>query len=78
MKDSTIRVSVALQGIGEALDRVIEEVAGERIAFTLIVFTDGRASYLSTCKREDSVREIKGLLEDWGRGMPDIPAHKLQ
>jgi hypothetical protein len=78
MKDSTVKVSHALQSIGEALDRVIEDVAGERIPFTLIVFTEGRASYLSSALREDSVREIKDLLAHWEGGMPDIPAHEVQ
>jgi hypothetical protein len=42
------------------------------------VFTEQRASYISTVKREDSVREIKALLDDWANGLPDIPAHEVQ
>lgn len=78
MKASTIKVSQRLQTIGKALDEVITEVAGERVAFTLLVFTEGRASYLSTASREDSVREIKNLLELWEAGMPDVPAHEVR
>lgn len=78
MKQSTIRLSQHLQGIAQALDETIESVAGERVGFTLLVFTDGRASYISTVKREESVREIKALLDDWAKGMPDIPAHEVQ
>lgn len=75
MKRSTVRVSEELQRIAQRLDKDIEAAAGERIAFTLLVFTEGRASYVSTAPREDSVREIKNLLDVWERGMPDVPAH---
>lgn len=78
MKASTIKLSQELQTIGRALDAQIERAAGERFGFTLIVFTEGRASYLSNVSREDSVREIKHLLEMWGQGMPDIPAHEVR
>ncbi len=77
MNAGTLQLSRDLQNIGQALDRVIEKSAGERVAFTLIVFTEGRASYLSTAKRDASVREIKRLLELWEAGMPDVPAHEV-
>ena len=51
--------------------------AGERVAFTLLVFTEGRASYISTASRPESVREIQHLLELWGHGQPDVPAHEV-
>ncbi len=70
-------LSRELQGIAQALDRTIESVAGERIGFTLMVFTEGRAQYISTVSREDSVREIKRLLSLWEHGMPDVPAHEV-
>lgn len=77
MKDSTIKVSQAMPAIADALEKFIEAVAGERIGFTLLVFTEQRASYISNVPRVDSVREIKGLLADWEAGAPDIPAHKV-
>ncbi|MBF8176946.1 hypothetical protein [Herminiimonas contaminans] len=77
MKDSTIKVSMAMPAIADALDKFIEGVAGERIGFTLLVFTDERASYISNVPRVDSVREIKNLLADWEAGLPDVPAHKV-
>lgn len=75
MKASTIALSKELEAIARGLDRVIADAAGERIAFTLVVFTEGRASYVSTASREDSVREIKTLLAHLEAGMPDVPAH---
>lgn len=76
MKAATLEISKALQGLARDLDKRIESLAGERIAFTLLVFTEGRASYISTAVREDSVREIKRLLGIWEQGMPDVPAHE--
>ncbi len=76
MKASTIALSKELAAIARGLDRVIADAAGERIAFTLVVFTEGRASYVSTASREDSVREIKTLLAHLEAGMPDVPPHQ--
>ncbi len=77
MKNQADELSRNLKAIAQALDEAIEEIAGERVGFTLIVFTDPRGSYISTVNREDSVREIKKLLDYWGEGLPDIPAHKV-
>lgn len=74
---ATIKLSQSLQEIAALLDKRIEAAAGERIAFTLIVFTDGRASYISTCSRADSVQGMRELLKLWDQGMPDIKAHEL-
>jgi translation initiation factor 6 (eIF-6) len=76
MKPSTLALSKGLQKIAKDLDTVIENVAGERTAFTLMVFTEGRASYISSASREESVKEIKTLLALWDEQMPDTPAHE--
>lgn len=77
MKASTLALSWSLQDIARDLDKAIEKAAGERVAFTLMVFTEGRASYISTAPREFSVAEIKNLLTLWGHDMPDVPAHEV-
>ena len=77
MKPGTIALSKDLRGIASALDEMIESSAGERVAFTLLVFTEDRASYISTATREDSVREMQRMLDLWAQGMPDIPAHDV-
>ena len=79
MSDSaSFKLSKELSKIANNLDKEIKEAAGERIAFTLIVFTTGRASYISSCDRKDSIREIKHLLELWDNDMPDAKAHDVQ
>jgi hypothetical protein len=72
----TMQLSKDLQGIAADLSKQIERSAGEPVAFTLLVYTEGRASYISNATREESVREIKHLIDLWGHGMPDIPAHE--
>lgn len=72
-----ISVSLRLQDLARELDRRLEDIAGEPVAFTLIVFTAPRASYISNARREESVREIKYLLSLWEQGMPDVPAHQV-
>ena len=68
----------AFYGAAHILHRLsLHVAAGERVAFTLMVFTEGRASYISTAPREFSVAEIKNLLTLWGHDMPDVPAHEI-
>ncbi len=78
MNAGAIRLSKRLQAIARALDEAIKDAAGERVAFTLLVYTPGRASYISTANRDESVREIKHLLSLWEQGMPDVPAHDFK
>jgi hypothetical protein len=78
MKESTILISAAMPQLAEAIDEAIERIAGEKIAFSLIVYTPERASYISSCSREDSIKQLSYLLELWKAGMPDIPAHEVK
>ena len=77
MSEAAIKLSKQLPKIAAALDETIERVCGESIAFTLIIYTEGRASYISSCAREDSVREMRHLLDLWDQGMTDTPVHKI-
>ena len=63
MNEATIKLSRNLPGIAQGLDDVISDVAGGRIGFALVVFTEGRASYVSNCGRSEVVRELRNLLE---------------
>lgn len=78
MNDATRNVSESMQALAAGIDKAIEVIAGERIAFTLLVYTEGRASYVSSCSREDAAREMRRLLELWDAGMPDVPNHEIQ
>ena len=78
MNAGTIRLSQQLQAIAKRLDQDITQATGARVAFTLLVFTEGRASYISTADRAESVRELRHLLDHLESGTPDIPAHEYQ
>lgn len=71
------RVSEGLQGVARKLEAMLEDLAGEPCAFTLIIYTEPRASYISNAERSLCVQEIKRLLDLWDQGMPDVPAHKF-
>lgn len=72
------QVSLAMQSVARKLQADLDTIAGEPVAFTLIVFTAPRASYISNARRAESVREIKHLLSLWEQGMPDVPAHAVE
>ena len=79
MKQSTIEISKSLQTVAQALAEGFEEIAGEPVGFALIVFTEGRASYVSNVNdRPAVISEIKKLLAYWEAGMPDIKAHEVK
>ncbi len=73
-------VSKALREIADELTTRLENAAGQRMGFSLIVFSGvegSRMNYISNCKRSDVHAALKSLLGGWGKGMPDIPAHKI-
>ncbi len=72
------KVNKKLQAIAQALDEELQEAAGERVAFTLLVFTPGRANYISNADRAQSVEQLRDLLKYWESCIPDIPAHEIQ
>lgn len=60
MNQATVRLSQQLQRVARELDQSIERAAGERIAFTLLVFTEGRASYEPRSRKSNMAREGEG------------------
>jgi hypothetical protein len=72
-----VAVSQRLQDLARELDRQLEDIAGEPVGFTLIVYTSPRASYISNVDRKVAIREMLRLLAAWRAGMPDIPAHEV-
>ena len=75
--NAAIRVSKELQGIARDLGKAIDTAAGEPVAFSLLVWTEGRCNYISNGPRADSVKAMRELLQAWEAGMPDVPAHEV-
>ena len=69
------RLSIALQDVAESLDKVLEQLAGERCSFVLVVQADEVAQYVSNTSRADGTALIESLLERWKANRADIPAH---
>lgn len=72
---ASLNLSLRLQDIAEALGEVLDEVAGEPIAFVLVLNADKVAQYVSNCDRKDGIELIESLLARWKAGRADIPAH---
>lgn len=69
-------VSRELPSIARTLDREIELVAGEPVAFSLFVWTKGRCSYVSSSPdRREIITVLEAMIARWKAGAPDIPAH---
>ncbi|MFG0454940.1 hypothetical protein [Shewanella mangrovisoli] len=72
-------VSKDLQKLAELLDRELELIAGKRMGFSLIVFSDndkGDTNYISNCARIEAEKALSKVLKKWksNKGI-DIPAH---
>jgi len=72
---ASLNLSLRMQDIAQSLADVLADVAGEPIAFVLVLNADNVAQYVSNCKREDGREMIESLLARWKDGRADIPAH---
>lgn len=79
MSQVTRAISLEAQAIANRLEEDINRAAGagQRIGFTLLIYTPERASYIGNVARADAIREMKNLLAIWEADMPDIPAHEF-
>lgn len=72
---ASLNLSLRMQDIAQSLAEVLDEVAGEPIAFVLVLSADKTAQYVSNASRADGTEMIEGLLARWKAGRADIPAH---
>jgi len=72
---ASLNLSLRMQDIAQSLADVLADVAGEPIAFVLVLNADKTAQYVSNASRADGVEMIESLLARWKAGRADIPAH---
>lgn len=75
------KISEELQAIAAELEDRVSAVACQRMGFCLVIFNaeaGSRMNYVSNCDREEVANALTSLLVGWGKGMPDIPAHKVE
>ena len=80
LTDADRKVSVHLRAIAAGIDQALTKVAGQPMGFCLVVFNAEQASrtnYVSNCERNAVMEAMKELIEEWEKGLPDIPAHEL-
>lgn len=79
-KDEDVKISLALQHIADSIQRQLKGIGVHDRAFALVVFNSkpgGRMQYVANGDRRDVAQALKALLDGWGDGMPDVPAHKI-
>jgi hypothetical protein len=68
-------LSAKLQGIATATDKAIEDAAGERLGFILLVWAGGEVSYIGTDpNRANTIAAMREFIAKWETG-EGIPAH---
>ncbi len=72
---ASLNLSVELQSVAQHLDALLEEIAGERCSFVLVIQADQVSQYVSNASRADGTELIESLLARWKAGRADIPAH---
>lgn len=72
---ASARLSVRLQDIAQSLAEVLDEVAGEPVAFVLVLQADQAAQYVSNATRQDGRELLQSLMDRWDAKRADIPAH---
>lgn len=73
-----MKISASLKYLAETIDVVLEEIAGQRVGFSLLVFneeTNSRTNYISNTDRKHVIGAIKELLTRWDEGLEDVPLH---
>ncbi len=75
-----IAVSRKLQAIAKKIDKELEKAAGQRMCFSLIVFSEdvnGQTNYVSNTRRDDAAVSLQEVLKRWQtKGVIDVPAHE--
>lgn len=75
MSAATVRLSIAMQDIATGINDALAGIAGEPVAFVLVLQSGGVAQYVSNASRQDGAVMIEDLLARWKAGRADIPAH---
>lgn len=70
------KLSRELQNIARELDTKMAEIVGRRVAFTLVVYTDGVGNVITTTTREDTARELETVIRMMRSKEPLITAHE--
>jgi hypothetical protein len=80
MSSPDIKISKNLQAVAKRLTDELDGIAGEHVAFSLIVFNTqpgSRMNYVANCERTEVMGAMKSLLLKWENGMPDMNAHEI-
>lgn len=81
--EGQIKLSKDLPAIAEGLTEVLENLTGERISFSLVLWgpdAKGTAQYISNVERQSAIEGLKLLLKQWqvleAEEITDTPLHE--
>lgn len=72
--EAAMRLSPHLQQLAQSLGEVLAEIAGEDVAFVLVIQAGHVAQYIANVQRKDGVAVLEDLLARWKAGAADLPA----
>lgn len=80
--EADIKLSRELQNLARALSKVLDEIAGTHVLFSLQVWGEGKAggfsSYVSNAERADIIKAMREWLSYAEADVPDTPLHERQ
>lgn len=79
--EAQMKVSVAMQELAGAINDVLEEIAGTKMGFCLVVFNEednGYTNYVANTDRAITMDALKHMIKLWEDGLPNIPTHERQ
>jgi hypothetical protein len=75
----TLLISEELQTVAAVIDDALANITGKRVGFSLFIWTEDRAQYVSnSTQRQEIQTAVRAVLDGWDQGMPDIPAHEVK
>lgn len=76
------RLSKNLPLVAKRLDQALEIAAGERVQFSLLIWSTRPGEpvqYISSTQDRPAIaRAMREVIDRWEAGMPDVPAHEKQ
>jgi hypothetical protein len=78
--NADVIVSLGMQELAKNIDAILEEITGQKMGFSLVVFNavpGSRMNYISNCNRHEVMQAMKSLIHGWENGLPDVPAHEV-
>lgn len=72
-KNVAVLAARELQAIAKEVECRLAEVTGEKVLFSLFLWTNSRGDYVANCERESMMVAMQEFIEAWENGEPEQP-----